>query len=103
MRKLGFGVRNIFSLLIVVIISQVCTYVKTNQTVHFKYDSLLSVNHTSIKLLFLMQHVHHVRMLNNCLKRADWRFHHTKEQTLFLLNCAICGYIFADTVVVFYI
>lgn len=50
-----------------------------------------------------MQHVHHVRMLNNCLKRADWRFHHTKEQTLFLLNCAICGYIFADTVVVFYI
>lgn len=41
-----------FSLLTVVIISQVCTYVKTNQTAHFKYDSLLSVNYTSIKLLF---------------------------------------------------
>ena len=105
MRKPGCGVMNIFSLLIVVIISQVCTYVKSNQTVHFKNDSLLSVNYTSIKLFFLNATCASCLNagLNSCLKRADWRFNHMKKQTLFLLNCAICGYILADAVVVFYV
>ena len=42
---------NKFIILIIVLISQVYTYVKTYQIVHFKYVQLLCVNYTSIKML----------------------------------------------------
>ena len=44
------GDNDISSIPTVAIISLVDTCVDTNQTVHFKYNSLLNVNYTTIKL-----------------------------------------------------
>lgn len=78
---------------------------KHTETYILNMCRVLYINYTSIKLFFFNATCASCLNagLNSCLKRADWRFNHMKKQTLFLLNCAICGYILADAVVVFYV
>ena len=51
-------VTGMLSILIMVVVSLVHTFVKTNQTVHFKRVSLLYVYYISIKLICKKTHTH---------------------------------------------